>query len=67
MPPAHPTVIDEAMASDTIAEGAAPSGGAIDQDCANSLRIHEEPTLTQLVEEGIEDADKEDEVNEDLM
>ena len=58
MPPPHPTVIDEAMATAVVGENA--NEVSANADC---IRVQEEPTLTQLVEEGLEDAeDEEDEV-----
>ena len=64
MPPAHPTVIDEAMASESVIESAAPSSDIGNVDCS-SLRVHDDLILTQMVEEGLEDADEDD--NDDLI
>ena len=43
------TIIDEAMATASVGEDA--SGENDDTEC---LRVQEEPTLTQMVEEGLE-------------
>ena len=51
MPPPHPTVIDEAMA--TAAVGESTDAVETPTEC---IRVHEEPTLTQMVEEGLDEA-----------
>ena len=51
MPPPHPTVIDEAMATSAIDESTNAMEATI--EC---IRVNEEPTLTQLVEEGLDEA-----------
>ena len=51
MPPPHPTVIDEAMA--TAAVGENTDTVETPTEC---IRVHEEPTLTQMVEEGLDEA-----------
>ena len=56
MPPPHPTIIDEAMATAVVGENA--NEVSTNTDC---IRVQEEPTLTQLVEEGLEDAEDEEE------
>ena len=55
MPPPHPTAIDEAMATAAVGEGT--DEVEIHTEC---IRVHEEPTLTQMVEEGLEDAAEEE-------
>ena len=59
MPPPHPTAIDEAMATAAVGEGTNEAN--IHTEC---IRVQEEPTLTQLVEEGLEDA--EDDEDDDV-
>ena len=60
MPPPHPTIIDEAMATASVGEDA--NGENDNTEC---LRVQEEPTLTQMVEEGLDDA--EEDKDDDLM
>ena len=55
MPPPHPTIIDEAMATAAVGEGA----DAVEAS-TECIRVHEEPTLTQLVEEGLDEAGKDE-------
>ena len=62
MPPAHPTVIDDAMASESTIEDTVPSSGAGDGNCVN-LHINDQPTLTQMMEECMEDAEEDEDVD----
>jgi len=54
MPPPHPTIIDEAMGSSAIDDST--EGAATSSEC---MRVIEEPTLTQMVEEGLDEAAEE--------
>ena len=62
MPPPHMTVIDEAMAADSVTEDATAEAAPCRCD---SLHVYE-PTLTQMVEEGIDEAGNEEE-DDDLI
>ena len=53
MPPPHPTVIDEAMATAVV--GVNANDENVNTEC---IRVQEEPTLTQMVEEGLDDAEE---------
>ena len=61
MQPTHPEIIDETMANEPAVEDA-NGGGSSTADC--SLRVNDEPTLTQMIEEGMEDAEEEEEIDD---
>ena len=59
--PQHPTIIDEAMESNVVPDDAPAEAATCSCD---NLQI-QEPTLTQMIEEGLEDAGKDS--DNDLM